>query len=70
MRPRPRLDLPDDLELFAEAVVLDGRQRDEVLWLNEHRVERIWRKARALDVGHDPLSAPDLDELTGFRYGS
>ena len=25
--PGPRLELPDDLELFAEAVVLDGRQR-------------------------------------------
>ena len=27
----PRLDLPDDLELFAEGVVLDREQRDEVL---------------------------------------
>ena len=27
----PRLDLPDDLKLFAEGVVFDGEQRDEVL---------------------------------------
>ena len=27
----PRLDLPDDLKLFAEGVVLDGQQGDEVL---------------------------------------
>ena len=27
----PRLDLPDDLKLFAEGVVLDREQGDEVL---------------------------------------
>ena len=29
--PGPRLELPDDLQFFAQAVVLDGRQGDEVL---------------------------------------
>lgn len=39
-----------------------------MLRLGDGRMKGITRKPGPHDVGHDPLAAPDLDELTGFRY--
>ena len=41
--PGPRLELPDDLQFFAQAVVLDGGEREEVLRPGDRRSQRPGR---------------------------
>ena len=52
-----RLDLPDDLQFFAEAVLVDRRQRQAVL-------RRTGIESGGIDVGHHPLTAAHFDELS------
>ena len=66
----PRLDLPDDLELLAEAVVLDGEQRDEVLGPAGDRLQRRGRQRARLDLVDHPAAGPDADELALLRQRS
>lgn len=51
-----RLDLPDDLQFFAETVLVDRRQRQAVL-------RRTGIESGGIDVGHHPLTAAHFDEL-------
>ncbi|MCY1463992.1 hypothetical protein D3C76_721180 [compost metagenome] len=55
---RARLDFPDDLELFAEGILIDGSQRDGML-LHTAQLGRI-------HFSHHPLSTPHFDELAWF----
>ncbi len=62
-----RLDLPDDLKLFAEGVVLDGEQRDEMLRLSVEGLERAFVQSALGDLADDPLPLADVHELPLFR---
>src|SRR5690606_27243849 len=53
------LDLPDDLQFFAEAIFVDRRQRQAVL-------RRTNIESSGIDVRHHPLPAAHLDELPWF----
>lgn len=61
-----RLELPDDAELVAEAVVLDGLERDGVLKLLDSVVLSAARQTLLLNVGHCPVGAADVDDLSDF----
>ncbi|MBV8557731.1 MAG: hypothetical protein JO116_19375 [Planctomycetaceae bacterium] len=63
----PRLDLPDNLELFPEGVVLDGQQRDEVLGAVRRRLHRWGRECAGTDLAHHSAAGPDAHELALFR---
>jgi len=63
---RPGLDLPDDGELFAEPVVLDGLQADEVLDLTVGDLcESVDGKRAPLDAIHDVSTLTDGDQVAG-----
>ena len=62
----PRLDLPDDLKLFAEGVVLDREQGDEVLGVGGDRLQRRGRERAGPDLVHHPAAGTDADELARF----
>ena len=66
--PGPRLQLPDDLDFLAEAVVLDGRQRDEGLAAAE-AVQPAFRQGAGGDLVDDPVAGPDADELALLGRG-
>src|SRR5262245_11284725 len=55
--------LPDDLQFLPEAVVLDRRQGDEVLRVQDRAAQGVGRQAAAGHVGDDPAALPDIDEL-------
>src|SRR5262249_49073897 len=57
------LNLPDDLELFAQAIVLDGGERQEVLWGFQTALETIRGQETGGDVGHDPVAGTHADQL-------
>ena len=62
----PRLELPDDLQLFAQAVVLDRGERHQVLTCIGRGF--IGSAGRALlAFTDDTLARPDIDELALFR---
>ena len=61
------LDLPDDLQLFAEAVVLDRGEGDEVLRLTVERSQRAIGQGALDHLAHDPLALPDIDQLPLLR---
>jgi hypothetical protein len=54
--PSTRLQLPNDLQLLAESVFIDGRQRQQVLPSGS-------RKAGTGDVRDDPLASAHIDQL-------
>ena len=60
---RAGLDLPDDVELLARRVVLDGDQRDEML--HAAAVERRLRVAH--DIADNPHPPADPGELARLR---
>ncbi len=60
--PGPRLDLPDDLQFFAQAVVLDGGQRDEGLGVGDP-LQAVGRQRAGDDLVDDPVAGPDADQL-------
>jgi hypothetical protein len=51
-----RLDLPDDLKLFAEGIVLDRKQGDEVLSTIRRWLKRRRREGTLIDVANDPAT--------------
>jgi len=53
------LELPDDLELLAGRVLLDGDEREQVLGPVDRRGEHVGRAGSSGHVGHDPLAVPD-----------
>lgn len=62
-----RLQLPDDLQLLAEGVVLDGGEGHEVL-RGAGRLERTRRQRAGLDLGDDVTPLPHIDQLALLRY--
>ena len=65
---RPRLDLPDDLQLLAECVILDGQERDQVLRPGRDRSQRSGRQCAGLDVADHPAAGADADQLARFGW--
>ena len=69
------LELPDDAQLLAHAVLVQGLEGDDVLEEGAAVVGRAARQALGLDLGNGPDGAPDLDDLArlgrrqGARYG-
>src|SRR5262249_50823571 len=66
--PGSWLDLPNDLQFFAEAVVLDRGEGEQVLRAAENGIERWGRQLAGAYVGDDPLPGADTDELTLLRW--
>jgi hypothetical protein len=66
--PGARLQLPDDPDLLAEPVVLDGRQRHEGL-PGAEGVQAARRQGARGDLVDYPVAGPDADELALLRGG-
>jgi hypothetical protein len=65
----PRLDLPYDLQFFAQAVVLDRREGEQVLLAADGGLERRRREGAGAHVVDDPLPGADADQLALFMRG-
>ncbi len=63
---RAGLDLPDDDELLAETIVLDGGEGDEVLGRAVRRGERVVGEAPRADLLDDVAAPTDLNDLPGL----
>jgi hypothetical protein len=63
VQPRPGFDLPYNLKVLAEPIVLHGCQRNEMLrWGGGGLERRRWKRA-ALDLRDDPAAGADLRNL-------
>jgi hypothetical protein len=65
--PSARLQLPDDLQILAESVVLDRSQADEVLWLEGGGEGR--HQSAAPHICDDVAPLANDSELTLLRRG-
>jgi hypothetical protein len=63
----PRLDLPDNPEFFAQTVVLNRRQAEQVLRAAEGRLQGLGRERAGAHVVDGPLPRADVDELALLR---
>ena len=63
------LELPDDPELVAQPVVLDGLKTHCMLELLPGVVLCTPRQALLLDIGHRPVRPSDGDDLADLRDG-
>src|ERR1017187_8237577 len=63
---RAGFDLPDHLQLFAQGIVLDGGEANQVLG----RLADLQAVYAAANIGHDVASLANDRELTLFRYGA
>src|SRR4051812_48137823 len=61
------LQLPDDLDLLAEGIVLHRRERDEMLRRVAIAARKTARQGAPGDLGDHPLSAPNFDKLPLLR---
>jgi hypothetical protein len=64
---RARLNLPDDLELFAKGVIFDGGQLHDVLRRPGNCIQGRRGKRVGSEIRDDESTAPDFDELADFR---
>lgn len=60
------LELPDDGQLLAEAVLIEGLELDDVIELGAGLISGAAGKALDLDVRYCPGRASDLDDLAGL----
>src|SRR5262249_47785325 len=65
----PRLDLPNNLEFFARAVVLDRRAGEQVLRALESGLEGRGREGAGAHLVDDPLRGAGADQWALFGWG-
>ena len=64
----PRLDLPDDLQFFAQTVILNGGKGEQVLRAAEGGLQDRNRQRAGQNVVDDPLPGADADKLALFGW--
>jgi len=64
---RPRLNLPHHLKLFAQPVIFDRGEGQEVLRAGTRHLHGGGGQAARLDVVHHPRPRTDLNQLALFR---
>ena len=64
--PGTGLELPDDLDFFAQPVIFDGCQRDEGLRVGDP-MQTAGRQRARYDFVDDPVAGPNADQLPLLR---
>ena len=63
---RPRFNFPNDLQLFAEPIVFDGCEREEMVCAGDWQLHGWWRQAAGSNIVHDPWPGANLYQLSLF----